>query len=113
MTWRTLGGVCGLLLCLGVLAHAEHTPLLAWMRGYTGVEGLACCDRLDCLPAVVTLVAMEGDTVTVQVNGVVFALPQQAVHRSQDGRAYWCVRGDRNVVPSAAHTRCVFWADGV
>lgn len=108
---RRLWLALGMLTCLSAGVFAEHVTSLAWMQGYKDAHGVGCCSVSDCLPAVVR-VELGTDEVPVVVNGVSFVLPVGSVHRSEDGRAYWCFK-HRDEPPSTQNARCVFWASGV
>lgn len=51
------------------------------------------------------------------VNGVPLLLPEKSVHRSEDGKTWWCCKTDGDgrcpAVPTPDTTRCVFYTGGV
>ena len=118
--WQTAGFLIGLA-CFVVwgIARSEHLPHLAWMARYTSGSGTDCCSERDCVPASVALPrAWVGEEqIVVLVDGVSFVLPTKSVHRSEDGRTYWCCKtgseGKCPTLPTSDNTRCVFYAAGV
>ena len=121
--WHLSGALAALgCLLIARLVVGEHIPSLAWMARYTNASGTYCCSERDCVPAVIVLprawvFGTEEKQLPVLVNGALIQIPTQNMHHSEDGQAYWCCKTDAEGrcpgEPTAANTRCVFWAEGV
>ena len=97
-----------LLLLLATIAYASHG---GWMDAYRDADGIRCCGQLDCLPTHARVLAQTADVATVEVDGLVVAIPAKALHASETNEDYWCARRtDRPL--SQDNIRCVFIAVG-
>ena len=96
---------------LWIFAHAEHTEITQWTRGYASADGTSCCSLgTDCKEAPVRIMRIDGEVMTVEVDGEVVTLPSKSVHQSETMRSYYCLKFGTK--PTTDSVRCLFWAIG-
>ena len=93
------------------VALAEHTEDTNWTRLYKSADGVSCCNMgVDCKEAPVRILGIEGEVMTVEVDGEVVTLKSGSVHQSPTMRSFYCVKFGAK--PTTDGIRCVFWAIG-
>ena len=94
-----------------VLAHGDHTPATQWTREFKSADGVPCCNMgIDCREAPVRMLRVNGETVTMEIDGEVVDLPEKSVHQSPTMHSAYCLRF--GIKPTADTVRCAFFVVG-